>query len=50
MRAPIYGWFREGFTTADLQDAPAFLGAAGPATAGGAPGNPTMRPADMGPR
>jgi predicted ATPase len=26
MLAPIYGWFREGFETADLEDARALLG------------------------
>ena len=26
--APIYGWFTEGFDTADLQDAKAWRGAA----------------------
>jgi hypothetical protein len=25
MLAPIYGWFTEGFDTADLKDAKAFL-------------------------
>ena len=27
--APIYGWFTEGFDTADLQDAKALLGELG---------------------
>ena len=27
--APIYGWFTEGFDTADLQEARALLGALG---------------------